>query len=60
MRPHLICIIFFRCNTHGQIGSDNREEAVVPRFLDLVEPIKYIASGANHNLAITGMLEYSS
>ncbi|CAC5359667.1 unnamed protein product [Mytilus coruscus] len=42
------------CNTHGQIGSDNREEAVVPRFLDINQPIRFIASGANHNLAITG------
>ncbi|CAC5359671.1 unnamed protein product [Mytilus coruscus] len=41
------------CNTHGQIGSDNREEAVVPRFLDINQPIRFIASGANHNLAIT-------
>ncbi|XP_076102267.1 uncharacterized protein LOC143071676 isoform X3 [Mytilus galloprovincialis] len=42
------------CNSQGQIGSDNREEAVVPRFLDINQPIRFIASGANHNLAITG------
>lgn len=46
---------FPSCNTHGQIGSDNKEEALVPRFIDLDERINYIASGSNHNLAITGM-----
>ncbi|XP_067664696.1 uncharacterized protein [Haliotis asinina] len=41
-------------NIHGQIGIGSREEAVVPRDVDIDKAVTYIASGANHNLAITG------
>ncbi|XP_050403705.1 uncharacterized protein LOC126819621 isoform X2 [Patella vulgata] len=40
-------------NLNGQIGSGDNMEAVIPKQVDLSEPIKSIASGANHNLAIT-------
>ncbi|XP_046350491.2 uncharacterized protein LOC124131328 isoform X1 [Haliotis rufescens] len=40
-------------NAHGQIGIGSREDAVVPRDVDIDKTVTYIASGANHNLAIT-------
>ncbi|XP_064608478.1 uncharacterized protein LOC135472746 [Liolophura sinensis] len=40
-------------NHHGQIGSHEQKEATLPRFVDLNEPIKQVASGANHSLALT-------
>ncbi|KAK3097505.1 hypothetical protein FSP39_010255 [Pinctada imbricata] len=41
------------CNANGQIGMGCREEAVVPKILEMDRPIRFVASGANHNLAIT-------
>ena len=47
-------LLFVRNNAHGQIGDGTRAESVVPKTVELDEPVKSIACGANHNLAITG------
>jgi alpha-tubulin suppressor-like RCC1 family protein len=44
-----------RNNAHGQIGTGDREEATIPKFLEgLNQPIKTIAAGSQHSLAVTG------
>ncbi|XP_060563463.1 X-linked retinitis pigmentosa GTPase regulator-like isoform X2 [Ruditapes philippinarum] len=41
-------------NAHGQIGTGDREEATIPKFLEgLNQPIKTIAAGSQHSLAVT-------
>ena len=48
------CMVFYiRFNANGQIGNGTLEEVTVPCVLEMTDPIKYVASGANHNLAIT-------
>ncbi|CAH1796404.1 unnamed protein product [Owenia fusiformis] len=39
-------------NAFGQIGTGDREEAVVPKILDELREIKHIATGANHNIIV--------
>ncbi|XP_078313714.1 uncharacterized protein LOC111129310 isoform X6 [Crassostrea virginica] len=46
----IACVGF---NANGQIGNGTLEEVTVPCVLEMTDPIKYVASGANHNLAIT-------
>lgn len=41
-------------NAHGQVGSGDREETVVPKTLEIfTQPIKYVAAGSQHSLAVT-------
>ncbi|XP_045216677.2 bifunctional serine/threonine-protein kinase/NEDD4-like E3 ubiquitin-protein ligase isoform X2 [Mercenaria mercenaria] len=41
-------------NAHGQIGTGDREEAVIPKFLEgLNQQVKDIAAGSQHSLAVT-------
>lgn len=56
----LLCMVFdlwFDCycrsNANGQIGNGTLEEVAVPVLVEIADPVKYVASGANHNLAIT-------
>ena len=45
----------FRNNTNGQLGTDNREDSVVPKLIgSFQQPIKMIAAGTQHSLAVTG------
>ncbi|XP_060064104.1 uncharacterized protein LOC132544517 isoform X2 [Ylistrum balloti] len=41
------------CNATGQIGTGDREEALVPKILEMTSPITQVACGSNHSLAIT-------
>lgn len=45
---------FFRSNNNGQIGREDLEEATIPVPIEIARPVTCVASGANHNLAITG------
>lgn len=44
---------YCRSNANGQIGNGTLEEVTVPVLVEIADPVKYVASGANHNLAIT-------
>ncbi|OWF41330.1 uncharacterized protein LOC110462625 isoform X2 [Mizuhopecten yessoensis] len=41
------------CNSTGQIGTGDREEALVPKILEMTGPITHVACGSNHSLAIS-------
>ncbi|XP_033749791.1 uncharacterized protein LOC117334342 isoform X2 [Pecten maximus] len=45
------------CNANGQIGTGDREEALVPKMLDMSGPITQVACGSNHSLAISDIGE---
>ncbi|XP_048734330.2 uncharacterized protein LOC125650251 isoform X3 [Ostrea edulis] len=40
-------------NNNGQIGREDLEEATIPVPIEIARPVTCVASGANHNLAIT-------
>lgn len=44
---------YCRSNANGQIGNGTLEEVTVPVLVEIADPVKHVASGANHNLAIT-------
>ena len=47
---------FFRNNAYGQLGTDSREDSVVPKLIGSFQrPVKTIATGTHHSLAVTGI-----
>ncbi|XP_069138593.1 uncharacterized protein [Argopecten irradians] len=41
------------CNANGQIGTGDREEALVPKTMDMSSTVTQVACGSNHSLAIS-------
>ncbi|KAI3372475.1 hypothetical protein L3Q82_022961 [Scortum barcoo] len=56
--PALIVFTLEMQNDYGQIGCGSNENAVVPRFLECMGRVSKVTCGANHNLALTGTVQY--
>ena len=48
--------LFSRNNSHGQIGDGGRAESVVPKPREDLPPVRQVAAGAAHSMAIDGRL----
>ncbi|XP_077417923.1 protein RCC2-like isoform X2 [Vanacampus margaritifer] len=42
---------------YGQIGSSSGENVIIPSFVEVLDHVAQVSCGANHSLALTGLVQ---